>query len=154
MRRARSSPVKTSTSPPEQARREVTDARADLFASGIVLAELLLDENIFEAEDSVGTRRNILEMPIPDFTKLRSGIDDKLNGILHKVLQRDRDARYQMGQEMLTALEMYLYSDSYGPTTEKLAGYLSELFADGPAYLQADEFVDDADAYTSEHQTG
>ncbi len=132
---------------PEQARREVTDARADLFAGGILLAELLLGENIFEAEDSVTTRRNIREMPIPDFTKLRPGIDDKLNGILHKALQRDRDARFQTGEEMLTALEMYLYSDSYGPTTEKLSDYLSELFANGPAYLLGD------DAFTSKHQS-
>ena len=124
---------------PEQARREVTDARADLFASGIVLAELLLDENIFEAETSAETRRNILEMPIPDFTESRSGIDEKLNKILQKALQRDRDARYQTGDELLTALELYLYSDGYGLTNEKLADYLKDLFADGPAYIQAEE---------------
>ncbi len=121
---------------PEQARREVTDARADLFASGIVLAELLLDDNMFEADNSADTRRNILNMPIPDFTKFRPGIDDKLNEILQKLLQRDRDARFQTGAEMLTAMEMYLYSDGYGPTNEKLADYLKELFVDGPAYIQ------------------
>ncbi len=126
---------------PEQARREVTDARADLFASGIVMAELLLDDNIFEAENPPATRRNILNMSIPDFTTFRSGIDEKLNEILHKALQRDRDARYQTGEEMLTALEMYLYSDGYGPTNEKLASYISELFADGPAYLQDHKYA-------------
>ena len=126
---------------PEQARREVTDARADLFASGIVMGELLLDDNIFEAENPPATRRNILNMSIPDFTTFRSGIDEKLNEILHKALQRDRDARYQTGEEMLTALEMYLYSDGYGPTNEKLASYISELFADGPAYLQDHKYA-------------
>ncbi len=29
---------------------------------------------------------------------------------------------------MLTDLEMYLYSDRYGPTNEKLAVYLAEVF--------------------------
>jgi len=78
-------------------------------------------------------------MPIPDFTESRPGIDEKLNKILQKALQRDRDARYQTGEEMLTALELYLYSDGYGLTNEKLADYLRDLFADGPAYIQAEE---------------
>ena len=119
---------------PEQAERKVTDARADLFCCGIVMSELLLDRNIFEADEGWKTRKNILEMEIPDFTELRPGIDEKLNEILHKSLQRDRDARYQTGEDMLTALEVYLYSDGYGLTNEKLADYLQDLFAEGMAF--------------------
>jgi len=73
---------------PEQARREVTDARADLFSCGVVLAA-------------------------------------------HKALARRREDRYQCAADMLTALEIYLYSDRYGPTHEKLSAYLRELFSDG-----------------------
>lgn len=113
---------------PEQARREVTDSRADLFSCGIVLAELLLDNNIFEDDKPKLTRRNILKMPIPDFTQLRSEIDPKLNDILHKLFQRAREDRYQSATELLTALEIYLYSDGYGPTNEKLANYVQEIF--------------------------
>ena len=113
---------------PEQAKREVTDCRADLFSCGIVLAELLLDNNIFEEDNPKLTRRNILKMQIPDFTQLRSEIDTKLNDILHKTFQRNRDDRYQSAAELLTALEVYLYSDGYGPTNEKLADYLQVIF--------------------------
>ena len=42
---------------------------------------------------------------------------------------RDRDERYQTAEEMLTELEVYLYSDGYGPTNEKLADYVQKLFA-------------------------
>ncbi len=119
---------------PEQAERQITDARADLFCCGIVMAELLLDRNIFEADEGSETRKNILEMEIPDFTELRPGIDERLNEILHKTLQRERDARYQTGDDMLTALEVYLYSDGYGPTNAKLADYLQDVFADGMAF--------------------
>lgn len=121
---------------PEQARREVTDARSDLFPCGVVLAEMLIGRNIFDAEDSSKTRTNILEMPIPDFTKLHSGIDRKLNDILQKALARDRDDRYQNASDMLVGLELYIYSDGYGPTNEKLADYLRHLFADGKAYVK------------------
>ncbi len=115
---------------PEQALCEVTDARADLFSCGIVLAELLLGHNMFEAATPEETRDNILNMPIPDFRKLRKGVDNGLNTILQKSLQRIRVDRYQSAGEMLTALEMYLYSDGYGPTNEKLAEYIAGLYAD------------------------
>ena len=113
---------------PEQAKREITDSRADLFSCGIVLAELLLDKNIFEDDNPKLTRRNIVKMQIPDFTLLRSEIDTELNDILHKTLQRSRNKRYQNASELLTALEVYLYSDGYGPTNEKLADYLQYIF--------------------------
>jgi len=114
---------------PEQASYAVTDARADLFPLGIVLTELLLGRNIFRATDRAESRRNILTLPIPTFSQLRDDIDSKLEAIIRKALQRDRDRRYQTAAEMLTDLELYLYSDRYGPTNEKLAVYLRELFA-------------------------
>jgi serine/threonine-protein kinase len=112
---------------PEQASYAVTDARADLFPLGIVLTELLLGRNIFRAADRAQSRRNILSMPIPQFAKLRPDIDPKLETILQKAFQRDREQRYQNAYEMLTDLEMYLYSDRYGPTNEKLGVYLKEI---------------------------
>lgn len=112
---------------PEQASYAVTDARADLFPLGIVLTELLLGRNIFRSADRLESRRNILTMPIPKFSTLRPEIDERLEAIIQKALQRDRDKRYQTAAQMLTDLELYLYSDRYGPTNEKLGVYLKEL---------------------------
>ncbi len=112
---------------PEQASYAVTDARADIFGLGIVLTELLLGRNIFRATDRLESRRNILSMPIPNFGTLRPEIDAKLEPIIQKALQRDRDKRYQSAYQMLNDLELYLYSDRYGPTNEKLAIYLKQL---------------------------
>ena len=67
-------------------------------------------------------------MPIPQFSTLRGDIDPKLEAIIQRSLERDREQRYQSGYEMLTALELYLYSDGYGPTNEKLGVYLMDLF--------------------------
>mgnify|MGYP001305473798 CR=1 FL=1 len=112
---------------PEQASYAVTDARADLFPLGIVLTELLIGRNIFRSADRLESRRNILTMPIPRFSTLRPEIDSRLEAIIQKALQRDREKRYQSAAEMLTDLEMYLYSDRYGPTNEKLGVYLKEI---------------------------
>ena len=115
---------------PEQARREVTDARADLFCCTILLSEMLVGENIFETNRERTTHKNILELSIPDFTELRSEIDPRLNDILQHGFKRDRDKRYQSAQAMLTALETFLYDDGYGPTNEKLAAYMSDLLGE------------------------
>ena len=113
---------------PEQARREVTDGRADLFSCAVVLAEMLLSENIFDANSSEATRRNILELPIPDFKTKRADLDPRLDDILQRAFERDRDKRFQSALSMLTALEVFLYGEGYGPTNEKLACYTKDLF--------------------------
>lgn len=113
---------------PEQANCTVTDARADLFACGIVLSEILLLKNLFRGATRQETMSAILEMPIPSFSQLRGEIDPELDGIVQRALTRDRDRRYQSAAQMLNALEVYLYSDGYGPTNEKLAVYMRDLF--------------------------
>ena len=113
---------------PEQASYAVTDARADIFPLGIVLTEVLLGRNLFRAADRAQSRRNILTMPIPKFSTLRPDIEPALESIIQRCLQRDRDKRYQSSLDVLTDLEMHLYSDRYGPTNEKLGVYLKEIF--------------------------
>ena len=113
---------------PEQATYAVTDARADIFPLGIVLTETLLGKNLFRSPDRSTSRKNILGMEIPEFSTIRPDIDVRLEGIIQKSLQRDREMRYQSAYEMLTALELYLYSDRYGPTNEKLGVYVKDLF--------------------------
>jgi eukaryotic-like serine/threonine-protein kinase len=114
---------------PEQATYSVTDARADIFPLGIVLTELLLGHNVFRATDRLDSRRNILNLTIPQFSTLRADIDPRLEVIIQKALTRDREKRYQSASAMLNALEVYLYGSGYGPTNEKLGRYVRELLA-------------------------
>ena len=67
-------------------------------------------------------------MKIPDFTELRPEIDPRLDLLLQQAFQRERGKRYQSAGQMLTALEQFLYGDGYGPTNEKLALYMADLF--------------------------
>jgi hypothetical protein len=68
-------------------------------------------------------------MPIPQFGTLRPDIDAKLEAIIQKALSATATSATSP-PEMLTDLELYLYSDRYGPTNEKLGVYLG---AFGPA---------------------
>src|SRR5712671_5024110 len=80
---------KTDFMSPEQANFQVTDKRSDIFSVGVVLAHLILGRNIFKGESSEESRKNVLNMPIPDFRELDNRIDEPLNQILNTALARD-----------------------------------------------------------------
>jgi serine/threonine-protein kinase len=87
-----------------------------------------LGRNIFKAETPEESRQRVLKMPIPDFRKLDSRIDDPLNEILQKCLSHDLSQRYATADELMTALEYYIYHAGYGPTNETLGKFIRDLF--------------------------
>jgi len=113
---------------PEQADFQITDRRADLFSTGVVLQYLLLNRNIFKGESADESRNRILNMEIPDFRQYDKRIDDPLNNILQKCLARDLSHRYATAEELLYDLEYYIYHKGYGPTNETLGKFTRELF--------------------------
>ena len=113
---------------PEQADFKITDKRSDIFSAGVVLAHLLLGRNVFKAETPEESRQRIMTMPVPDFRQLDSRIDDALNDILQKCLARDLNHRYATADDLMTALEYYIYHAGYGPTNETLGKFIRELF--------------------------
>jgi serine/threonine-protein kinase len=113
---------------PEQADFQKTDKRSDLFSAGVVLAHLLLGNNVFKAATPEESRQRMIRMPIPDFRKLDQKVDDRLNEILTRALARDLDKRYASADELLYDLEHYIYHSGYGPTNETLGKFIREIF--------------------------
>jgi serine/threonine-protein kinase len=113
---------------PELADFQVTDKRSDIFSTGVVLAHLLLGKNIFKGENAEESRNRILQQAIPDFRTLDSRIDDSLNEILQRCLDRDQAKRYANADELMYALEYHIYHTGYGPTNETLGKFTRELF--------------------------
>ncbi|MDX1952784.1 MAG: serine/threonine-protein kinase [Verrucomicrobiota bacterium] len=113
---------------PEQADFQITDKRSDIFSTGIVLAHLLLGKNIFKGSTPEESRERVLSMDIPDFRELDERIDERLNAILQRALERKLEARYPNADELLYALEHFIYSKGYGPTNETMGRYIRELF--------------------------
>jgi len=90
---------------PEQIRdaRRV-DARADVWAMGIILQELVTDAPVFQAESFPGVCAAIIaDPPIPVRT-LRPDVSEKLESIIGRCLQKDVQARYQSISELSAAL--------------------------------------------------
>lgn len=113
---------------PEQAAFEQTDGRSDIFSLGICLYELIAGRNIFSDEDTLVCLENIQKKPIPPISHYNPNVDDDLQKVLDKMLERDKSKRYQDAGEAATDLEFYIYKGGYGPTFNDMGDYLVRLF--------------------------
>ena len=111
----------------EQAEGGVCDARTDIYALGAVLFELLIGRKLHPVQKLDALMKQF-KAAVPDLTRLNPHIAPELAGIVAKTLAPDPRDRFVSSDELLTALEHYMYHDRYGPTNEKLAVYLQKKF--------------------------
>jgi len=90
---------------PEQIRGERLDARTDLFSFGLVLYEMATGQRAFKGKPGFEVQNAIIEdLPSPA-REWNPKLPAKLEGIIHKALKKERDARYQSAAEMCAELE-------------------------------------------------
>lgn len=86
---------------PEQIRdaRRV-DARADVWAMGVILQELLTGAPVFQADSFPGVCAAIIADPPTPVRSLRPDVSEKLERIILRCLQKDPQLRYQSIAEL------------------------------------------------------
>jgi eukaryotic-like serine/threonine-protein kinase len=90
---------------PEQARAKELDNRTDLFSFGAVLYEMATGQQPFRGESEATIYEAILNRdPVPP-AKLNKEVSAKLEEIIHKALEKDRDLRYQHAADIRTDLQ-------------------------------------------------
>jgi serine/threonine-protein kinase len=116
---------------PEHAAGQPIDARADVFAAGVVLWELAAGRRLYKVGDGreslveQARRAEVPELPaqgLPDAEKLRA--------IVGKALARDRDARYVSAAAMLRDLEGYAASARLMTSPLALGDWLEKTFGE------------------------
>ncbi|WP_437897533.1 protein kinase domain-containing protein [Sorangium sp. So ce124] len=121
---------------PEQAMASAdVDRRADIFAIGIVLWELLAMRRLFDG-DHVAVMHQLLTRDIPRLSTVVPDIDPALDEIVARALQRDPDRRFATAQEMGDALESYLRASGEDVRTEQLGANVLEMFAESRALVR------------------
>ncbi|TEU18704.1 MAG: hypothetical protein E3J21_05315 [Anaerolineales bacterium] len=93
---------------PEACNGEPLDARADIWAFGVLLYEMLSGERPFTGETLTAKLTAILRQPVPDLAQLAPSTPDTLVDLVYRMLEKDRQQRIPSVRLVGTELEAIL----------------------------------------------
>lgn len=115
--------------PPEQLAREPLDRRADLYALGVVLYELVCGEMPFDATSEVSIIQAIMgHEPLQRVRERRPDVPDALDGIIAKCLAKDPNERYPSCRELQQDLERFIQQSGTVIAVSDLAALVEQVF--------------------------
>ena len=107
---------------PEQVKGKELDVRTDLFSFGAMLYEMATGTLPFHGETSGLIFKAILDSDPPPAIRFNRNISPKLEDIINKALEKDRNLRYQNAADMRTDLQRLRRDTDSGRSTGVRSG--------------------------------
>jgi serine/threonine-protein kinase len=130
--------------PPEQALGQDVDERADLYALGVMVYEMLAGCRPFAATSQVGVLGQQLQQPVPRIVERAPGVTvpSVVERFVFKLLERDAENRYPTADSVLDAIDRHL---GYSPGRLRVPTLNDGSFASSvpPSTLRDPEMFDD-----------
>jgi serine/threonine protein kinase len=101
---------------PEQVRCEELDARTDLFSLGLVLYEMATSQQAFAGPTAAMVHDAILHHTPKSARVLNPKLPAKLDAIIERCLDKDRELRYQSAGDLRTDLKLLGRDAEHAPT--------------------------------------
>lgn len=116
---------------PEQAAGdELLDRRADVFAAGIVLWELLTGKRLFRASNDAATLSRVVSERIVSPTELVLGLDPRIGQVCMSALERQLSARIASAAEFADKLEFAATKAGVLATGRDVGAYMGAVLGD------------------------
>ncbi len=103
---------------PEQLNNSELTPSVDIFASGLILYEMLTGHQVYSAKNTMAVMYKISNEKVVPPSERNPDIDKDLDAICLKALAKEPNERYASAQEMQEALKKYLKVDNDNETTE------------------------------------
>jgi serine/threonine protein kinase len=126
---------------PEQIFVRPFDARADIFALGVVFHEMLTGRRLFQSRNDITKMRELLAAPILPPSAIDAMIPRELDRIVMRSLEIDPKNRYQTASDMAADLERTLIAARYA--SRELSKMLRDLYMAGDEPLVVIDAGDD-----------
>jgi eukaryotic-like serine/threonine-protein kinase len=124
--------------PPEQARAEQLDPRADVFSLAVVLFELVTGTRLFGKATEIDILNHLIqEKPMPRCTDRQPAVPSALDAIVAKAMAPSREQRFASAREFQTALENWLSASGLRASSADIADYLNHLLPERHAERRA-----------------
>jgi serine/threonine-protein kinase len=117
---------------PEHVRGLPLDGRADVFAMGAVLYELLTGRRAFHGQSDAEKMLQVLESDPPPAHTINPAVPRALSAIVERALKKERDERFASAADMHVAIDETLASLGYLSTPTRLAEWLRSLVGEPP----------------------
>ena len=120
---------------PEQVAGNTVDRRADVYAAGVVLWELLAQKRMVRGENDAQSLLSLVQDDAPSLLVQAPTVDPSLAATVMRALSRLPEQRYQTALEMRSALEAYLSQSQSHVTSETIGTLVRTTFSNERAVM-------------------
>ena len=113
---------------PEQVAGHKLDGRTDIFSLGIIVWELITNKRLFGASSEIEVLKKVKKCHIPKISSICPDVDIELERIVHKMLEKDRNRRYQKVSEVQIELNRYLNTRHLQFNPQDFSLFLKEIY--------------------------